>query len=365
MNSETLRLRLGQITGRNTGIELMGKQQAASLFGVEEQGSAPVLAGARLWVRLHEQEGKTTALWIDGEGLTALEQELISLAAANVVMAPTLSSAHKEEGETEARELGAWLERQLEQDQRDAEIPEEMGLKSRTFGSMIPFLLVSETVGAPELTYGSLMKLVRSYLDKTALLIPLQDKEWLVLAREELLTGSEEKEEDEDYDTKDLLAQAAMGLHELIASEWGGLFHLGVAPAMVPAKELVGSTALLRETLILGRIFQIGEYIHLPWRLHLERLVNSIPESRRRLLLEQFGQFASVMADKEMLLTLETFFEMECNVSETAKKLYIHRNTLLYRLDKIKQETGADVRVFGDAAIVKLTLLLYKVTKRK
>ncbi|MFD2881944.1 PucR family transcriptional regulator [Paenibacillus rhizoplanae] len=66
-----------------------------------------------------------------------------------------------------------------------------------------------------------------------------------------------------------------------------------------------------------------------------------------------------------MLLTLETFFEMDCNVSETAKKLYIHRNTLLYRLDKIKQETGADVRSFGDAAIVKLAMLLYKVTKKK
>jgi len=56
---------------------------------------------------------------------------------------------------------------------------------------------------------------------------------------------------------------------------------------------------------------------------------------------------------------------LDCNVSETAKKLYIHRNTLLYRLDKFKQETGLDVRTFNDAVLVKIALLLYKVTKRK
>ncbi|MNC73523.1 Purine catabolism regulatory protein [compost metagenome] len=69
--------------------------------------------------------------------------------------------------------------------------------------------------------------------------------------------------------------------------------------------------------------------------------------------------------DQEMLSTLENFFALDCNVSETAKKLYIHRNTLLYRLDKFKQETGKDVRTFNDAVLVKTALLLYKVTKRK
>ncbi|WP_420871911.1 helix-turn-helix domain-containing protein [Cohnella rhizosphaerae] len=56
---------------------------------------------------------------------------------------------------------------------------------------------------------------------------------------------------------------------------------------------------------------------------------------------------------------------MDCNVSETAKRLFIHRNTLLYRLDKLKQEAGLDVRSFNDAILVRLLMLLYKVTKRK
>jgi DNA-binding PucR family transcriptional regulator len=71
------------------------------------------------------------------------------------------------------------------------------------------------------------------------------------------------------------------------------------------------------------------------------------------------------LLDAETISTLETFFQLDCNVSETAKKLYIHRNTLLYRLDKFKQETSLDVRSFQDAVLVKIALQLYKVTKRK
>jgi DNA-binding PucR family transcriptional regulator len=69
--------------------------------------------------------------------------------------------------------------------------------------------------------------------------------------------------------------------------------------------------------------------------------------------------------DSETLMTLEQFFAMDCNVSETAKKLYIHRNTLLYRLDKFKNATGIDVRSFNDAVLIRVALLLYKVTKKK
>lgn len=158
------------------------------------------------------------------------------------------------------------------------------------------------------MTYRSLMKLLRSYFENEVLLIPLLDKEWLILARKELLTGGDDKE-DEEESAEDLLSQTSMGLHELIASEWVGVFHLAVSPAIIPVKGLTGSVALLRETIILGRIFQVGDYIHLPWELHMERLVNSIPDDRRRQLLGQIGDYTAVLADKEMLLTLETFLK--------------------------------------------------------
>lgn len=364
MDSEKLRKKLEQLTGKRTGIKQLGRQHSASLFGIglEEQNQQIIHEGL-LWVPLYESDGRVTTVWVEIEGLSTMEVQLLNYALRNYAIA-LKATGIREEGEMEARQLGTWLNSELEQEKNDTEIPDEMTLKGRLFGDMVPFLLSSENVHSPQITYRSLMKLLRSYFDNEILLIPIQEKEWLILAREELLTGGEDKDEEEES-VDDLLAQTSMGLHELIASEWVGVFHLAVAPAIVPVKGLTGSLALLRETIVLGRIFQVGDYIHLPWELHLERLVNSIPDVRRKQLLGQIGDYSSVLSDKEMLLTLETFFEMDCNVSETAKKLYIHRNTLLYRLDKIKQETGADVRSFGDAAIVKLTMLLYKVTKRK
>ncbi|ULO07451.1 helix-turn-helix domain-containing protein [Paenibacillus sp. 19GGS1-52] len=364
MDSETLRQKLEQLTGKKTGIKQLGRQQSASLFGIGSDGQDQlIIHEGSLWVPLYENEGRVTAVWVEMEELTPLEVQLVNYAARNFSVA-LKATGLKEEGEVEARQLSSWLNSQLEQEKDDAEIPDDVALKGRLFGDMVPFLLISENLHSPQITYRSLMKLLRSYFENDILLIPLQEKEWLILARKELLTDGDDKEDEEESED-DLLSQTCMGLHELIASEWVGVFHLAVAPPIVPVKGLTGSVALLRETIILGRIFQVGDYIHLPWELHLERLVNSIPDARRKQLLSQIGDYTSVLADREMLLTLETFFQMDCNVSETAKKLYIHRNTLLYRLDKIKQETGADVRSFGDAAIVKLTMLLYKVTKRK
>lgn len=364
MDSETLRQKLEQLTGKKTGIKQLGRQQSASLFGIGSEGQdQTIIHEGSLWVPLYENEGRVTAVCVEMEGLTSLEVQLVNYAARNFSVA-LKATGLREEGEVEARQLSSWLNSQLEQEKDDAEIPDDVALKGRLFGDMVPFLLISENLHSPQITYRSLMKLLRSYFENDILLIPLQEKEWLILARKELLTDGEDKEDEEESED-DLLSQTCMGLHELIASEWVGVFHLAVAPPIVPVKGLTGSVALLRETIILGRIFQVGDYIHLPWELHLERLVNSIPDARRKQLLSQIGDYTSVLADREMLLTLETFFQMDCNVSETAKKLYIHRNTLLYRLDKIKQETGADVRSFGDAAIVKLTMLLYKVTKRK
>ncbi|AWV31267.1 MULTISPECIES: helix-turn-helix domain-containing protein [Paenibacillus] len=364
MDSETLRKKLEQLTGKKTGIKQLGRQHSASLFslGLEAQ-EQPVIHEGHLWAPLYETDGRVTAVWVELDGLNSLEIQLVNYAVRNFAIALKATGV-REEGEAEARQLGTWLNTELEQEKNDSEIPDEMALKGRLFGDMVPFLLSSENAHSPQITYRSLMKLLRSYFENEILLIPLQEKEWLILARKELLTGGDDKDEEEES-VDEILAQTSMGLHELIASEWVGVFHLAVAPAIVPVKGLTGSVALLRETIVLGRIFQVGEYIHLPWELHLERLVNSIPDARRKQLLGQIGDYSSVLSDKEMLMTLETFFEMDCNVSETAKKLYIHRNTLLYRLDKIKQETGADVRSFGDAAIVKLTMLLYKVTKRK
>ena len=64
--------------------------------------------------------------------------------------------------------------------------------------------------------------------------------------------------------------------------------------------------------------------------------------------------------DEETLTTVNKFFENNLNVSETSRQLYIHRNTLVYRLDKLQKMTGLDLRNFDDAIIFKITLMVSK-----
>ncbi|ANF95177.1 polyketide synthase regulator [Paenibacillus bovis] len=278
-----------------------------------------------------------------------------------------------DESELAARELGQWIVRQLSSRTPAEVIPDETVLRQRLNISMIPFLLVVDNLQNSNLQMKELEKLLSSYFDREVLLIPLHDNEWLILANHNLIEDDEQSDlsaysgrevysEHEDTE-EDVLTAFALGLHELVASEWVGVFHISVARPLIPADRLLETVAQLRETIHLGKLFHVSDHIHLPWEMRLESLLYRIPVEERQRFVESAEDHSHLFGDEETVSTLETFFKMDCNVSETAKQLYIHRNTLLYRLDKIKQETQLDVRRFEDAVLMRLTLLLYKVTK--
>jgi carbohydrate diacid regulator len=73
---------------------------------------------------------------------------------------------------------------------------------------------------------------------------------------------------------------------------------------------------------------------------------------------------AEVFEDEEMLNTAEEFLLSSLNVSETSRNLYMHRNTLLYRLDKIEKATGLNIRLFSDAVSFRVLSVLYKLLKK-
>lgn len=75
-------------------------------------------------------------------------------------------------------------------------------------------------------------------------------------------------------------------------------------------------------------------------------------------LKEILGSFSIDDFDEETLTTINKFFENSLNVSETSRQLFIHRNTLVYRLDKIQKITGLDLRVFDDAITFKIALMV-------
>jgi carbohydrate diacid regulator len=321
----------------------------------------------KTWIVISSNEYEVELLEIESQTLQATEKELISWTLQlNRGALAEKKSAALSETERQALKLGDWIQKQLESNEPAYSLPDHLTVGSRLFNEMIPFLLVTEQSGMKQATYTELEKLLRSFMSDDVLLIPLKSQEWLIWGSISLLKDedSDAFDEQEEETLEDSLASIGLGLHEMLASEWIGECHLAVAHPTSPAKGMVETTMLLRETVNLGRKFHVGTSIHLPWMLQLERLLNAIPEVQRSKYLEQSLKRADLFVESEMLSTLDTFFTLDCNVSETAKKLYIHRNTLLYRLDKLKQETGLDVRQFRDAVLVKIILLLYKVTKR-
>ena len=273
--------------------------------------------------------------------------------------------AHAGEDERKAGAVRAWLLQRLEEHRLDAEMPEVLAAHFSLHAPQIPFLLYGEYSDQRKATFPELKKLLESFFGTRIMLIPLLDKEWLILGPESLLmAGSEGGKENGDEETpEESLASLCYGLHDMLAAEWVGECHLTAYYPIRPAKSLVSAIVRLREAIALGRKYRVSENIHLPWTLHLEKLLDSTGEKDKAIFLENVLKRTDGL-DAETATTLETFISLDCNVSETAKKLFIHRNTLLYRLDKFKQETGLDVRTFRHALLVHIALLLYKVTKR-
>lgn len=102
--------------------------------------------------------------------------------------------------------------------------------------------------------------------------------------------------------------------------------------------------------------------VHLYREFLLVRMLEEVPKSR---LAEYFAQFdvsgaEDLFHDEELLDTAEQFLECNLNASETSRNLYMHRNTLMYRLDKIESATGLNIRNFSDAVTFRIVVIIYK-----
>lgn len=108
-----------------------------------------------------------------------------------------------------------------------------------------------------------------------------------------------------------------------------------------------------------GRVFYEERNILAYSELGIGRLIHQLPQSLCEMFLrEVFDGNAVGRFDDEELATVYTFFDNNLNISETARQLFVHRNTLVYRLEKIQKKTGLDVRVFEDAMIFKIAMMV-------
>ena len=95
--------------------------------------------------------------------------------------------------------------------------------------------------------------------------------------------------------------------------------------------------------------------------LGIGRLIYQLPTTLCEIFLSEIFKKSSIdCLDQETLFTINKFFENNLNVSETSRKLFVHRNTLVYRLEKIKKLTGLDLRQFDHAIVFKVALMVRK-----
>ena len=129
-------------------------------------------------------------------------------------------------------------------------------------------------------------------------------------------------------------------------------------------KEVSRSYKEAKMALDVGKIFFDERNIIAYNELGIGRLIYQLPIPLCKMFIKEiFGGKSPDDFDEETLTTINKFFENSLNVSETSRQLFIHRNTLVYRLDKLQKSTGLDLRVFEDAITFKIALMVVKYMK--
>ena len=129
-------------------------------------------------------------------------------------------------------------------------------------------------------------------------------------------------------------------------------------------KEVSRSYKEAKLALDVGKIFYSDRKIIAYSNLGIGRLIYQLPIPLCKMFIKEiFDGKSPDEFDEETLTTINKFFENSLNVSETSRQLYIHRNTLVYRLDKLEKSTGLDLRVFEDAITFKIALMVVKYMK--
>ena len=129
-------------------------------------------------------------------------------------------------------------------------------------------------------------------------------------------------------------------------------------------KDVSRSYKEAKMALDVGKIFFEDKCVIAYSELGIGRLIYQLPIPLCKMFIREiFGGKSPDDFDEESLVTISRFFENSLNVSETSRKLFIHRNTLVYRLDKLQKATGLDLRVFEDAITFRIALMVVKYMK--
>ena len=168
------------------------------------------------------------------------------------------------------------------------------------------------------------------------------------------------KQVPEGTGAKDLV-KIAQQIKESIDAELKQKIMIGIGTVTDHVRDLGRIYKEAQMAIEVGRVFETERTIINYDNLGIGRLIYQLPVTLCEMFLQEVFKKNPIDAlDQETLFTINKFFENNLNVSETARKLFVHRNTLVYRLEKIKKLTGLDLREFDDAITFKVALMVKK-----
>ncbi len=153
----------------------------------------------------------------------------------------------------------------------------------------------------------------------------------------------------------------AESISDMLSSEFYTKSVIGIGTVVSGIKDISRSFKEAQMAIEVGKVFESEKKIMTYTHLGIARLIYQLPITLCEMFLREVFQSGSIETlDQETLFTILKFFENNLNVSEASRRLFIHRNTLVYRLEKIKKLTGLDLREFDDAIVFKVALMVKK-----
>ena len=200
-----------------------------------------------------------------------------------------------------------------------------------------------------------------SVYDVISKLFPDRSKDFIVNISESDIALV--KEVKPDISAKDLETLAG-SISDTLSGEFYTHAVIGIGSAVEGLKDIARSFKEAQVALEVGKVFDNEKTIVRYENLGIARLIYQLPTTLCETFLHEVFKRGSIESlDQETLFTIQKFFENNLNVSETSRKLFVHRNTLVYRLEKIKKITGLDLREFDHAIVFKIALMVKKYLK--
>ncbi len=157
------------------------------------------------------------------------------------------------------------------------------------------------------------------------------------------------------------IEKIAINIADTLSTEFYTKVVIGISTMVDNIKDLAKAYQEAQVALEVGKVFETEKNIISYENLGIGRLIYQLPTTLCEMFLQEVFKKGSLDSlDRETLMTIQCFFENNLNVSETSRKLFVHRNTLVYRLEKIRKLTGLDLREFEHAITFKVALMVRK-----